>query len=651
MPTIKLKRNAVSGTSPTTGQLVAGELALNTEDAYLYAENNAGTAVNRIGTTSDRVKYLAAGAGAVPTTVQAKLRESVSVKDFGAVGNGVADDTDALQAALIATRANDGASVRLYWNKGTYKITNQLILGTNQHVNFDSGVIINLQPLTNLETTSCFVAANQTNVILEGNGATINGTRTGAVTEGNGAGFFLYGSDNILIRNFNINDMVTDGITVTGDVTGSGPCTNTVLANIVVSNCRRNGLSIIHADGCTVLGGEYKNSNGAPSGPYAGIDVEPNADQWARNISIIGVYTESNVGGGLLFVSGAQGNVTNSEFTVTVVGGMSYHDGNLADGPALRFASGTSANKVNGFVSVQDYLIKEPFSCGMRLDNWDADTAPIAILNNIQVVNPDYTANVFTNGGRSGFFLDAATTQIKTNLGNAKFSNCKTIDTRVTPRAISCFWMQSSTGKKVKNVDIINPELINGSSSLPLDVQAQCLIAGAGGGEGITVSYTTPKKFQLNGSLGDLGKAVGQIIEATTAINLTLPPSANCVGSTYRIQTASGVNSVSVILSGSDTIPGYIPFSGSVLVLNEGAYLELTSLGGTAWKVVAITGKYWITGGSAPRRQIWAAGTPTGGTWERGDRAFNNNPAVGSPKGWICTVAGTPGTWVSEGNL
>ena len=42
---------------------------------------------------------------------------------------------------------------------------------------------------------------------------------------------------------------------------------------------------------------------------------------------------------------------------------------------------------------------------------------------------------------------------------------------------------------------------------------------------------------------------------------------------------------------------------------------------------------------------------PTTGTWAKGDRCINNQPAVGSPKGWICTVAGTPGTWVSEGNL
>jgi hypothetical protein len=39
------------------------------------------------------------------------------------------------------------------------------------------------------------------------------------------------------------------------------------------------------------------------------------------------------------------------------------------------------------------------------------------------------------------------------------------------------------------------------------------------------------------------------------------------------------------------------------------------------------------------------------GSFSVGDRVFNATAAVGSPKGWICTVAGTPGTWVSEGNL
>jgi hypothetical protein len=55
-------------------------------------------------------------------TVQTKLRETVSVKDFGAVGDGVTDDTVAIQAAL-----NSGASV-INFSQGTYIINGGLTL-------------------------------------------------------------------------------------------------------------------------------------------------------------------------------------------------------------------------------------------------------------------------------------------------------------------------------------------------------------------------------------------------------------------------------------------------------------------------------------------------------------------------------------------
>lgn len=45
------------------------------------------------------VGYLQAGTGAVATNVQSKLRDRVSVKDYGAVGDGVADDYDAFLKA------------------------------------------------------------------------------------------------------------------------------------------------------------------------------------------------------------------------------------------------------------------------------------------------------------------------------------------------------------------------------------------------------------------------------------------------------------------------------------------------------------------------------------------------------------------------
>lgn len=63
-----------------------------------------------------------------------------------------------------------------------------------------------------------------------------------------------------------------------------------------------------------------------------------------------------------------------------------------------------------------------------------------------------------------------------------------------------------------------------------------------------------------------------------------------------------------------------------------------------------ILGNRW-NGAWLQRAIGFGTSAPTTGTWERGDRIFNADPTVGQPKSWVCTVAGSPGTWVSEGNL
>jgi hypothetical protein len=54
---------------------------------------------------------------------------------------------------------------------------------------------------------------------------------------------------------------------------------------------------------------------------------------------------------------------------------------------------------------------------------------------------------------------------------------------------------------------------------------------------------------------------------------------------------------------------------------------------------------------SGGQKQVMATAAPTASTWAVGDLCINSTPVVGQPKAWSCTVAGTPGTWVSQGNL
>jgi polygalacturonase len=67
---------------------------------------------------SSLIGHIGTGTGATARTVQSKLRDYVSVKDFGAVGDGVTNDTAAIQAA--ATALTQGQT--LYFPAGQYLI-------------------------------------------------------------------------------------------------------------------------------------------------------------------------------------------------------------------------------------------------------------------------------------------------------------------------------------------------------------------------------------------------------------------------------------------------------------------------------------------------------------------------------------------------
>ena len=70
------------------------------------------------GASSQQISYVQGGAGSISRTVQGRLQDFVSVKDFGAVGDGVTNDTAAFNAAWAAT-----APQAVYVPAASYAIT------------------------------------------------------------------------------------------------------------------------------------------------------------------------------------------------------------------------------------------------------------------------------------------------------------------------------------------------------------------------------------------------------------------------------------------------------------------------------------------------------------------------------------------------
>lgn len=123
---------------------VAGTLA---DADRLYVEQGSGAGSERQVSISALIGAVGAftqsGTGAVARTVGAKLKDSVSVADFGAIGDGVADDTAAIQLAL-----NASSKVILLPGK-TYKVSSalvpafegQYVIGGGRHGETDTGPI------------------------------------------------------------------------------------------------------------------------------------------------------------------------------------------------------------------------------------------------------------------------------------------------------------------------------------------------------------------------------------------------------------------------------------------------------------------------------------------------------------------------------
>lgn len=283
------------------------------------------TIVNNLSASSGAglVGYMQAGVGATARTVLDKLRERFSVKDFGAIGDGVTNDAPAIQRAFDQA-ALVGACV--YFPKGRYLINATVSLNLTGHTNENAGnaaiiegagsnntVIINntnnvgVDILGNMDNNSVYSYFKMDGVTITKGPSATAGTDTGLRVRqsyctyfndilflSNGTGFQF--SDCVLMTQvscyyrFNKQGLLGSGQVATA---GSTPNAITLIGCCFILNSEYGQW---FEGGCTVVmvGGSVESTTGGVNAQRFGVRLNNMGSYGRAACAYYGVYFERN---------------------------------------------------------------------------------------------------------------------------------------------------------------------------------------------------------------------------------------------------------------------------------------------------------------------------------------------------------------------
>lgn len=419
------------------------------------------------------ISYTASFAGAVAQTVQIKLEQYVSVKDFGAVGDGITDDTVAIQDAL-----DTGLNVDLVG--GQYKAAN-LTMSTNVQALFSSQgfarIIKNANgPILTISADDALVE----NVGFRGDAPTPIFTGDNVVVTGDAATFNNCGSRWAYAR----------ALKISGDapsVIGSGDIWQT-------ADATSNGYDIEIANASTAIA--YAQLIGITSSQATGGVLLTNTGSCVLSGGQIGKLTINTAGGPPVGVNGGMtanmrilGDVTISQSTARFVG-------NQFGIVAVTLGAGTSGISIDQSNSFQtgstvvnngnanNVIIRQTSGGSFNTFKFGADTS-------------NATMDVYSGNGDTGQF---------------GFHNGVWVNNNKTYGA-------KTSGGAIRNIAYISPGdvnfLSNGDADTVLNAGTLLVLAAAGNGRwGVEANYLYPRADNAY-SLG-LGSFRPSVIYAAT---------------------------------------------------------------------------------------------------------------------------------------
>jgi len=254
---------------------------------YVYEQLGAGTGYAQ---SSADVSYDEGGTGAVLRSVQNKLRESVSVKDFGAVGDGVTNDSASFQAALNYCKT---AFLALIIPAGTYLLNTSITVSSFAGVEIiGEGINItklrktsagDMLTLTNCSRGTISGIAFDGTGMSSGNGIVIDGTTSGVITIRNNQ--FAYFPDSGLYINGLVATQFSSLI---------------IENNLFLTNGVTNSKPQLKANYCNDtkwIGNQFGNDGSANYAPYGAYLFSCSAGDYSNNYhwnNLVGGYYEQN---------------------------------------------------------------------------------------------------------------------------------------------------------------------------------------------------------------------------------------------------------------------------------------------------------------------------------------------------------------------
>lgn len=404
-----------------------------------YSRNDEGGATYKIRTKT--VDDTADGMTLIDLYDNSLIAELVksnimNVRQFGAKGDGFADDTTKIQKAIDF---NENIKVP----SGTYMVN------AVTHINLNSGNRLELdkdatiKAIANDQTSYAVLLVDDV-VNVEISGGTIEGERSshsGVDGEWGHCIRLLDSSDQIYIHDINLKNAWGDGLCC--KITGSA-----FTQRVHVDNVRRNGYSIVSAKEFVSTDDIIENTNG--TNPQAGVDIEPDTTtNLLSKITFNNLFTKSNTGTGLAIAIGKA-----LEEKVEV-----YVSNHRDDGS--RIGESCSKHKdLVGNIVIKDSYLENSKEAGFRLWRcFDGDCVVKLIRPYIYNCNTNSVGTLY-GSGITGYILSTDTND--DTIGNIEIVEpyIYNYDSSIS-NAIN-FTHQGSVDPAFNNIKIINPIYIQG---------------------------------------------------------------------------------------------------------------------------------------------------------------------------------------------